>query len=110
MSLRHAFVNFRRGLVFFGEEVRATIILFVGAMRFVSVVITGLLAFYGTMVMIALPGSQKMHYAFQGDWILPGAALYFAINILVDIVRHIIRLGETDGRSGPVRRRPLDYF
>lgn len=110
MSLHLAFLNFRRGLVFFGEEARAFLVSLVGAIHFVSVIMAGLLTFYGAMVLIALPGSPKMHYAFMGEWVLPGMALYFAINMLIVFVRHVIRLGETDGRSGSVRRRPLDYF
>ena len=110
MSLNVAFVNFRRGLVFFGEEVRAFLLALASVLRFMLVIMTGLLTFYGTLVLIVLPGSPKMHYAFRGDWVLPGAALYFFINMLVVFVRHVIRLGETGGRSGSVRRRPLDYF
>lgn len=110
MSLNVAFVNFRRGLVFFGEEVRAFLVTLADVLHFISVVMAGLVSFYGMVVLIVLPGSPKMHYAFRGDWVLPRAALYFSINMLVVFVRHVIRLGETDGRSGSVRRRPLDYF
>ena len=110
MNTPLVFLHFRRGLVFFGQEARAFLATLVDVLRFLSVVGAGLLTFYGTIVLIALPGSPKMGYAFEGDWVLPGAASYFAANMLVVFVRHVIRLGETDGRSSPLNRRPLDYF
>ena len=110
MHFQQAVGYFRRGLVFFGAEVRFFITGFAGFLYFLSVAMAGFLTLYGTLVLIVLPSSPQLQYASRGDWVLPGAALYFAINTLIVFVRHVIRLGETDGRSSPMGRRPLDYF
>ena len=110
MNFQKAITNFNRGLVFFGAEARFFILGFVGFLYFLSVAMAGFLTLYGTLVLMVLPSSPQLRYALRGDWVLPGAALYFAANGLVVFVRHVIRLGETDGRSSSICRRPLDYF
>ena len=110
MDFQQAVGYFRRGLVFFGAEVRFFFSVLIGFLYFLSVVMAGFLTFYGTLVLMVLPSSPQFRYALRGDWVLPGAALYFVANMLVVFVRHVIRLGETDGRSSPLNRRPLDYF
>lgn len=110
MHFQQAVGYFRRGLVFFGAEVRCFLAGLAGFLYFLSVAMSGFLTFYGTLVWMVLPSSPQLQYALRGDWVLPAAALYFAANLLVVFVRHVIRLGETDGRSSRLNRRPLDYL
>jgi hypothetical protein len=110
MNTHLVLLHFRRGLVFFGAEVRCFLAVLADFLYFLSVVMAGFLTLYGTLVLIVLSSSTRLQYALRGDWVLPGAALYFAANMLVVFVRHVIRLGETDGRSSSLNRRPLDYF
>ena len=109
MNFQQAITNFNRGLVFFGAEVRFFFSVLIGFLYFLPVVMAGFLTFYGTLVLMVLPSSPQFRYALRGDWVLPGAALYFVANMLVVFVRHVVRLGETDGRASPLNRRPLDY-
>lgn len=94
-----SFRDFRNGLpVFLCDEVLQFAVALAWKLYSMSVIVSGLMSIYGTVVALTLIWHPRTtHYALHGTWVLPIIGAYFVLNALVLLYRHIARLGQRGG-------------